>query len=154
MNYVASPAHLRAYVYAVIILLAVNVREWVHASDLPGTDIMVRVERALVNAGYERASGYSRLPAPPVEYVDEIAGGHWGAYSRGRIEISRRQPRGCIPTTLAHEVSHDAAIRMGFLIGVPNENVKAVLETVARVAESAIGAEDFAPNCLMRRAAL
>lgn len=119
---------------------------WAKADD----DIRVRVERALVDAGYP-AQGYSQLPAPAVEEVDELPGDRWGSYSvaTGRITISRRQPEGCKRLTLAHEVAHDLVARMKLHLVVPVNQVVAFMEKVSLVAEAAADADQFAPNCTL-----
>lgn len=118
-----------------------------HASD---DDIRLRVERALVDAGYP-AQGYSQLPAPAVEEVDELPGDRWGSYSvaTGRITISRRQPEGCKRLTLAHEVAHDVVARMKLHLVVPVNQVVAFMEKVSLVAEAAADADEFSPNCTL-----
>lgn len=123
---------------------------WGYAAD-ETRHMMARVERALLEAGYTKALGYAQLPPPAVVYADAVSGGGWGSYRLGAIEISSRQPAGCIPITLAHETGHDAAVRMGLLDGEPNHSVKAELEKIASIAEAAVDAEDYAPNCTMRK---
>ena len=115
---------------------------------------MARVERALVEAGYKDAAGYSKLSPPAVEEVDELPGDRWGSYSvaTGRITISRGQPEGCKRLTLAHEVSHDAVARMKLHLSVPVNRVIAFMERVSLIAEEAADADEFAPNCGMRGA--
>lgn len=150
MHYILSPAHIRAYALAFPITALAFICDAWSADEVHTT--MRRVEAALVAAGYEGAAGYSRLPAPPVEDVDELAGDAWGNYrvATGRIELSRRQPIGCRRVTLFHEVGHDIAIRKGLIFTVPNEQVKAELERIASIAEAAADADEFAPNCLMK----
>ena len=137
----------RALIITLWIMLGVvaGIR-WAHAGD----HIMARVERALLEAGYVKAFGYSKLPPPRVEYKDHVAGGGWGSYRLGVIEISSRQPTGCIPITLAHEVSHDLMVRMGILETVPTREVMRELERAAHIAEAAVSADDWAPNCVMK----
>ena len=116
------------------------------------TATMLRVETALVAAGYADAAGYSQLPPPVVEYNEFVAGNGWGSYRPGRIEISTRQPEGCVPITLAHEISHDLSIRMDLIRGVPNDEINQRLHEIASLAEAAIDADKYAPNCGLRRA--
>lgn len=137
----------RALLYTGLIVLGfIGGLRWAHA----GEHMMARVERALLAAGYTKALGYAQLPPPAVVYADAVSGGGWGSYRLGVIEISSRQPAGCIPITMAHEAGHDAAVRMGLLDGIPNHAVKAELERIAAIAEAAVSAEDWAPNCVMR----
>lgn len=124
---------------------------WGYAAD-ETRHMMARVERALLEAGYTKALGYAQLPPPAVVYADAVSGGGWGSYRLGAIEISSRQPAGCIPITMAHEVGHDIAIRMQLLDGIANHAVKAELERIAAIAEAAVSADDWAPNCVMRGA--
>lgn len=138
----------RALLYTGLIALGfISGMRWAHA----GEHMMARVERALLEAGYVNAIGYAQLPPPSVVYADTVSGGGWGSYRLGVIEISSRQPTGCIPITLAHETGHDAAVRMGLLDGEPNHSVKAELEKIASIAEAAVDADDYAPNCTMRK---
>ena len=118
------------------------------------TATMARVERALVEAGYSQAAGYSKLSPPAVEEVDELPGDRWGAYSvaTGRITISRQQPDGCKRLTLAHEVAHDIVARMKLHLVIPVNRVIAFMERVSLIAEEAADADEFAPNCGMRKA--
>ena len=150
MNWFNSPRpFLRAFEIAAVFLFGAYCgNAW--ASDETHA-AMVRVERALVEAGFA-AHGYSQLPQPSVEEVDELPGGRWGTYSvaTGRITISRRQPDGCKRVTLAHEISHDLMVRMGILDTVPTREIMRELESAARIAEEAESAADWAPNCVMR----
>ena len=111
------------------------------------TATMLRVEQALVQAGYADAAGYSKLPPPAVEYNEFVAGNGWGSYRPGRIEISTRQPEGCVPITLAHEISHDLAIRQNLIRDVPNDEINQRLHEIASLVEAAIDADTYAPNC-------
>lgn len=139
----------RALFYTGLIALGfIGGLRWAHAGD----SMMARVERALLEAGYTKALGYAQLPPPAVVYADAVSGGGWGSYRLGVIEISSRQPAGCIPITLAHEVSHDLMVRMGILDTVPTREVMRELERAARIAEAAVSADDWAPNCVMRGA--
>lgn len=151
INLAHDDAFWRGIRYAVLIILCRLAADGImaHASD-DVTETMARVEQALVQAGYADAAGYSKLSPPAVEYNEFVAGNGWGSYRPGRIEISTRQPAGCIPITLAHETGHDAAVRMGLLDGEPNHSVKAELERIAAIAEAAVDAEDYSPNCTMR----
>ncbi len=127
---------------------------WASASDETHAT-MLRVEQALVAAGYA-AHGYSDLPAPAVELVDELPGDRWGTYSvaTGRITLSRRQPDGCRPLTLAHEIAHDAVARLKLHLSVPVSGVIAFMERVSLIAEAAADADQFAPNCTRTRGSL
>ncbi len=120
------------------------------------TATMARVERALVEAGYADAAGYSKLPPPAVEEVDELPGDRWGSYSvaTGRITISRGQPEGCKRLTLAHEVAHDITARMKLHLSVSPDRVMAFFERVSLIAEEAADADEFAPNCFKTRGSL
>lgn len=138
----------RALLYTGFIALGfISGMRWAHA----GEHMMARVERALLEAGYTKALGYAQLPPPAVVYSDTVSGGGWGSYRLGVIEISSRQPAGCIPITLAHEVSHDLMVRMGILDAVPTHEVMRELERAAHIAEAAVSADDWAPNCTMRK---
>lgn len=154
MNWFNSPRpRLRALeIVFWIILGGIGGYRWGYASDEVHTT-MRRVEAALVAAGYEAAKGYSDLKAPAVEYVDILPGNDWGAYSisTGRIALSRRQPSGCVPVTLAHEISHDLAVRKGLLVTVPTSDLRAEMERIAAVAEMAVDAETYLPNCVIKR---
>lgn len=141
----------------ILLGLACGLR-WASADD-GVTATMARVERALIDAGFNEAAGYSQLPPPAVELVDEIPGPRgelWGSYSvaTGRIAISRRAPEGCRRLILAHEVSHDLVARKSLHLSVKVEEVVAFMEKVSRIAEEAADADAFAPNCLKVRGAL
>lgn len=153
MHYIASPAHTRAYALAFFILSAAFIRDAVSASD-DVQSTMARVERALVDAGIPEAAGYSKLSPPAVEYNEFVAGNGWGSYRPGRIEISTRQPAGCVPITLAHELAHDLSIRMNLIRDVPNDEINQRLHEVASLAEAAMDADKYAPNCVMKRGRL
>lgn len=138
----------RALLYTGLIALGfISGMRWAHAGD----HMMARVEKALLEAGYTKALGYAKLSPPAVVYADTVSGGGWGAYSANVVEISSRQPTGCIPHTMAHELGHHAADVMGLLADVPDEQAKAASEVIARIAEAAVDADDYAPNCTMRK---
>lgn len=154
MNWFSSPRpFLRSFEMVALFLCGAYCgNAW--ASDETHT-AMIRVERALVEAGYA-AHGYSKLTPPAVEEVDELPGGRWGTYSvaTGRITISRRQPEGCKRVTLAHEIAHDAVARMRLHLAVPVNRVVAFMEQVSLIAEEAADADQFAPNCVRTRGTL
>lgn len=155
INLAHDDAFWRGIRYAVLIILCRLAADGIiaNASD-DVTATMARVERALVEAGYSQAAGYSKLSPPAVEEVDEIPGDRWGSYSvaTGRITISRGQPDGCKRLTLAHEVAHDAVARLKLHLSVPVNRVIAFMERVSLIAEEAADADEFAPNCGMRGA--
>lgn len=153
-HYFASRAHIKAYALAFFFLAAANIYDAWGSDETRAT--MVRVERALVEAGYADAAGYSQLQPPPVEQVDELPGGRWGSYSvaTGRISISREQPDGCKRVTLAHEVAHDLIARKQLHLSVPTNRVIAFMERVSLIAEEAADADQFAPNCFKARGTL
>lgn len=155
INLAHDDAFWRGIRYAVLIILCRLAADGImaHASD-DVTETMARVEQALVQAGYADAAGYSKLSPPAVEYNEFVAGNGWGSYRPGRIEISTRQPAGCVPITLAHELAHDLSIRMGLIDGVPNDEINQRLHEIASLAEAAMDAQKYAPNCLMKRSAL
>ena len=138
---------------ALMVLSWIGGYRWGYAAD-ETRHMMARVERALVDAGFEAARGYAKLDAPSVEYVEITPGGVWGTYRLGYITIKTGQPSGCYVHTLGHEIAHDAAVRMGLLDAVPTHEVMRELERISAVAESAIQDDDFAPNCVMRRVSL
>ena len=154
-----SPAFWRSVKLAVFILLCRYAADGIMASASDETTAtMARVERALVAAGFNGAVGYSELTPPPVELVDDLPGGDWGAYSiaTGRVTISRRQPDGCKRITLAHELGHHAAHVKGLTVDIPTdaEAIKARMERISRIAEEAADADQFAPNCTKTRGSL
>lgn len=156
MHYIASPAHIKSYALAFVFLSLAVLNDALASDETRAA--MVRVERALVEAGYP-AQGYSDLPAPAVELVDEIQGPNgelWGSYSvaTGRITISRRAPEGCRRLILAHEVAHDVVARKQLHLSVPVSGVIAFMERVSLIAEAAADADQFAPNCTRTRGSL
>lgn len=157
INLAHDDAFWRAIRYASLIILFRLAADgfMARASD-DVTATMARVEQALVQAGYADAAGYSQLPPPAVEEVDELPNNNWGAYSvaTGRISISRQQPEGCKRLTLAHEVAHDIVARMKLHLVIPVNRVIAFMERVSLIAEEAADADEFAPNCLKTRGSL
>jgi hypothetical protein len=155
INLAHDAAFWRSVRLAALILLCAYARDGImaRASD---DDMRLRVERALVDAGYAQAAGYSQLPPAPVEEVDELPNNNWGAYSvaTGRISISRQQPEGCKRLTLAHEVAHDITARMKLHLAVPPDRVMAFFERVSLIAEEAADADQFSPNCFKARGTL
>lgn len=153
INLAHDDAFWRGIRYAFLIILFRLAADGImaRASD-DVTATMARVEQALVQAGYADAAGYSQLSPPAVEEVDELPGDRWGSYSvaTGRITISRGQPEGCKRLTLAHEVAHDIVARMKLHLVIPVNRVIAFMERVSLVAEAAVDAEDYSPNCTMR----
>lgn len=155
INLAQDASFWRSVRLAGLILLCAYARDGIMANAAED-DMRLRVERALVDAGYTQAAGYSLLPPAPVEEVDELPNNNWGAYSvaTGRISISRQQPEGCKRLTLAHEISHDAVARMRLHLSVTPDRVVAFFERVSLIAEEAADADQFAPNCLRTRGTL
>jgi len=130
----------------------------VAAHDLPDVKVMMgRVEQILVSNGYPDAYGYARTAAPTVEIAPQLPKRHWGEYIPGEIKISAAQPDGCKPVTLAHELAHDATIKMNLIDvirGAPAWFVKAELEKISALVESHVASDGvWLPNCIMRREA-
>lgn len=150
INLAHDASFWRSVKLAALILLCAYARDGIMANAAED-DMRLRVERALVDAGYTQAAGYSLLPPAPVEEVDELPGDRWGSYSvaTGRITISRQQPDGCKRLTLAHELAHDAVARLRLHLQVPTNRVVAFMEKVSMVAEAAADADEFAPNCTL-----
>jgi hypothetical protein len=66
--------------------------------------------------------------------------------------LSPEQPAGCLRITLGHELSHDAARRLGLVDGVPTWAVRAEMEHIAALVEARVADDGgWSPNCLMRR---
>lgn len=126
------------------------------AADLPDTrTLMARVERILIDAGYA-AKGYSNLEPPRVYFAaGPLPRNDWGWYVPGTILLSPDQPEGCIRITLAHELSHDLALRMRLIEGrnMPIWAIRDQFERIATTVEVEIEHDTgYAPNCLVRRA--
>lgn len=126
---------------------------------------MIAIEATMTTLGY-RVDGYSALYAPRVIFVDALPDGSWGEYvpattcdvrrlpctvEGAKIKLSERQPGACMVITLAHELGHDAAVRMGLIDGVPNQEVKTTLERISARVENNFGSFEYRPNCLLRR---
>jgi hypothetical protein len=140
---------------ALSVALAVSVAWCTHASAAEALDVramMLRVEQALIANRYPQAYGYSELVPPKVEILPKLPAGDWGSYQPGLIKISDAQPHSCKPITLAHEVAHDAAVRMNLIWSVPTRMVRAELEHIADIVEREIESQGpMAPNCIIRR---
>lgn len=123
--------------------------------DVPDVKSMMgRVEAVLVMQGFPKAKGYAALQAPAVTMVDVLPGNAWGNAEPGAIKISRAQPDGCVAVTLAHELAHDATVRMHLLDDFPGDvsQIKDEFERVARLVESFIASDGvWLPNCLFKR---
>jgi hypothetical protein len=146
----------RALVTALFLLLSTCAGPQVSASDLPDVRVMMgRVEQILRTNGYPDVWGYASRVAPDVVTVDALPDWHWGEYVPGLIKISAEQPDGCRPVTLAHELAHDAAVRMNLISverGAPAWLVKAELEKISRLVESHVASDGvWLPNCLLHR---
>lgn len=136
-----------------------------NAAEMPDARAMMqRVERALVENGFSEAQGYGALEMPVVALTTDLPNRDKGSYTvvadksaylPGKIELDADQPEGCLPISLAHELSHDAAVRMNLVpFSIPNWLVKTELQKIAGIVERAVELEGpQAPNCLMKRIA-
>lgn len=122
---------------------------------------MFAVETALVNAGYLAAEGYSGLTPPRVVIVRNLPERRWGDYTPPTqcdgsavpcpllgavIRLSEEQPAKCMIVTLAHEMAHDAAVRMDMLRAVPTGEVRRRMEDIAAAVEK-VFLTDTRPRC-------
>lgn len=138
------------------LLLSACAGPQVSAHDLPDTRVMMgRVEQILRVNGYPDAWGYTKRVAPDIVTVDDLPDRRWGEYVPGLIKISDAQPPACKQVTLAHELAHDAAVRMNLISverGAPVWLIKAELEKIAAIVESHVASDGvWLRNCLMRR---
>ena len=80
-----------------------------HAAPIPESVVrahMILVERAL------GVSGYAATVPPVAETTDALPWNKWGGWLNGRVLVNERMPTGCLSITLAHELTHDAQVKL------------------------------------------
>ena len=125
---------------------------------------MIAVEATMITLGYD-VDGYNAIEAPRVMFVESLPNGDYGAWEAisacdaagkcrvvgGLIKLSERQPGACLLISLAHELGHDASVRMGLIDDVPNQEVKPRLAAISANVENTFGSFEYRPNCLDKR---
>ena len=122
---------------------------------------MIAAEALVLSSGHGQADGYAKIAAPVVLFVDRLPADDYGSYMPtlrchdGRcdivgavIKLSKQQPVTCLVTSLMHELSHDVAVRMHIVDGVPNDQLKQTLELIADQVEDRLQDDVYRPNCL------
>lgn len=142
---------------ALALCLSVCAGPQIGAAELAAPDVKVmmgRVEAILVASGYD-ARGYAATNAPRVDFVDDLPGRRWGAYIPGEITLSSSQPRDCIAITLAHELAHDAAVKLDLIAIGSQESAEAIkteMEHIASKVERHVASDGvWLPGCMLRR---
>lgn len=129
----------------------------ISAGEIAAPDVKVimgRVEAILVASGYN-ARGYAATNAPSVKFVDDLPGRRWGTYIPGEITLSSSQPRDCIAVSLAHELAHDATVKLDLIAIGSQESVEAIkaeMERIAAKVERHVASDGvWLPGCVLRR---
>jgi len=144
---------------SVLVATFATADELVPPAEAKILDAMVRVETTLVVKGFPKAAGFSHTPAPRVVFFDQLPNNDWGSYdidNRGYIiKVSRAQPEGCAPITIAHELAHIATITNHLIPpDAPGDarTIKARFQAIAASIEDPASIDgEWLPNCLIRR---
>jgi len=114
---------------------------------------MAGVEALLARHGIEVA-GYAATRAPEIESVPSTHAylqGNDGGYVDGRIYLNEEINEDCIAVVIVHELVHDASVKYRLFAGVPNAEIKSVLEALADTITAAASEDPFRPGCVRSR---